>query len=220
MNLIQSKTKKIIFSKSPEFRKRRVNLFKRLTFNLPKPVKIIDIGGTIEFWRRTTLYNNSDYKISIVNLEKQTPDKKIKVYQADGCFLDFIKDNQFDISFSNSTIEHLNSRKKQIKMAQELMRISKNLFLQTPNYYFPIEPHFHLPFFQFLPFKIKVALLKKLKLEGRGKANQEKKIIENIKSINLLTKSEIRSIFPEHKISREKYYGLTKSFIIYSKNLG
>ncbi len=219
MNLVQNKIKKIIFSKSQNFREQRNNLFIKLTNALPRPLKIVDIGGTVEFWQKTKLYNNSDYQITLINLDKQIGKNNLNCHKADGCNLKIFKENQFDITFSNSTIEHLNCWQKQIKMAKEIRRVGKFYFIQTPNYYFPIEPHFHLPFFQFIPDSIKKSVIRNSSLEGRGETRNENEIEKNINSINLLTRRKLRKLFPEGKIANEKYWGITKSFIAYSQKL-
>ncbi len=69
--------------------------------------------------------------------------------QADGTQLPF-GDREFDIAFSNSVIEHV-PPELQAAFAAEVSRVADRYFVQTPNRYFPIEPHYQLPLFQFLP---------------------------------------------------------------------
>jgi len=66
----------------------------------------------------------------------------------DGCRLPF-PDKSFDLVFSNAVIEHVPGRQKQF--ADEVMRVGKSWFVTTPNYWYPFETHYHLPFIQFLP---------------------------------------------------------------------
>src|SRR3954449_3086576 len=58
-------------------------------------------------------------------------------------------DGEFDVAFSNSVIEHV-PPELQSSFAAEVARVAKRYFVQTPNRYFPIEPHYQLPLFQFL----------------------------------------------------------------------
>lgn len=219
MNLIQNKIKELVFSNSQNFRDKRNNLFIKLTNKLPKPLRIIDIGGTKEFWQKTKLYNNNNYQITLINLNKQVGKNNLICHQSDGCNLKTFGKNQFDVTFSNSTIEHLNCWQEQVKMAKEIRRVGKYYFVQTPNYYFPVEPHFHLPFFQFIPNLIKKNIIKNFNLEGRAKNKDIDQIKKSINSINLLTKEKIRKLFPDGRIYSEKYKRITKSFITYSREL-
>ena len=66
--------------------------------------------------------------------------------------MDFFKDKSFDAVFSNSVIEHVGTFEDQKMMANEVIRVTNFYFIQTPNLYFPIEPHFLVPFFQFSSF--------------------------------------------------------------------
>ncbi len=68
----------------------------------------------------------------------------------DGCFLPF-PNKTFDIVFSNAVIEHILGEGRQLRFAQEIMRVGKSWFVATPNYWYPFESHYHLPFIQFLP---------------------------------------------------------------------
>ena len=48
-------------------------------------------------------------------------------------------DNEFDIVFSNSVIEHLYNYDNQRIMANEVQRIAKKYYIQCPNRYFIID---------------------------------------------------------------------------------
>jgi SAM-dependent methyltransferase len=68
----------------------------------------------------------------------------------DGCSLPF-SDKSFDLVFSNAVIEHLPGPGQQERFAREIVRVGRSWFVTTPNYWFPFESHYHLPFIQFLP---------------------------------------------------------------------
>lgn len=70
----------------------------------------------------------------------------------DGCRLPF-RDGSFDVVYSNAVLEHLPSWKAQQQFAAEVRRVGRGWFVTTPNLWYPIEPHYHLPLVQFLPQK-------------------------------------------------------------------
>jgi 2-polyprenyl-3-methyl-5-hydroxy-6-metoxy-1,4-benzoquinol methylase len=122
---------------------------------------------------------------------------------------------EFDVVFSNSVIEHVGSYEDQRRMAKEIKRVGKRYFVQTPNLYFPIEPHFVFPFFQFLPQSVKVWLISHFALGWYGKVTDIEKANELASEIRLLSKKEFLNLFANAKIVEEKFLGLTKSFIAY-----
>ncbi len=79
----------------------------------------------------------------------------------DGCRLPFA-DQSIDIVFSNAVIEHLTPEGQEL-MAREIMRVGRSWFVTTPNFWYPIELHNKLPFFQFLPRRLQAPIQKKLK---------------------------------------------------------
>lgn len=180
------------------------------------PVKILDIGGTQLFWENCNYHNKNEVRIIILNLFKEKVKyPNFKSIAGDACDLSSFNDNEFDVVFSNSVIEHLFKKGNQFKMASEVMRVGKYHFIQTPNLYFPIEPHFLFPLFQFLPLKIKIFLLTKTTLiRGikRDKEAAEKKVNE----IRLLSKKQLKELFPHSLIYEEKFWGMTKSFIAHN----
>jgi hypothetical protein len=156
----------------------RIKRFKFLADKLdkfPKPVSILDVGGTLRYWETRGFQNNNDFNITIINLESSdSPYANIKILKGDAANLSNFKDKSFDLAFSNSVIEHLTVFDKQVLMAKEMMRTGKFYFVQTPNRYFPIEPHFLFPFFQFLPYSLKYFILTKDKIKSRTQKNSSK----------------------------------------------
>jgi len=129
--------------------------------------------------------------------------------------MDFFKDKSFDAVFSNSVIEHVGTFEDQKMMANEVIRVTNFYFIQTPNLYFPIEPHFLVPFFQFFPLSLKVFLVKNFSLGWVEKEKNSENALNTINSIRLLNYKEMNLLFPKSYIFREKFLGLTKSFFAY-----
>lgn len=198
-----------------KFRKKRFLFFEEKIKNLSKPITILDIGGTVRFWADEG-YHEKDVLITIINLS--TADSgysNIRVIAGDACDLSLFKDKAFDIAFSNSLIEHLYTKANQTKMANEAIRVGKFFFIQTPNRYFPFEPHFKFPFFQFLPQFLQVFLQTKTSLINGVRYNRDY-ALNIVKEIRLLTKSEMKALFPKSNIRIETFLGMTKSFIAHN----
>lgn len=200
------------------FRKKRRKIFLEFIKEMTKPIYILDIGGTEYFWWQMGLINKKELKITLLNRWKQpTQAKNIKSIVGDARDLSLFKERQFDIVFSNSLIEHLGTYKNQLQMAKEAQRVGKAYFIQTPNKFFPIEPHFLLPFFFLIPKKIRPFLVYHLSLKCRGRFTSMLEVNRFINSIRLVTEEDLKKMFPRATIFKEKVFGLTKSFTVYKK---
>lgn len=203
-------------SVSEKQRKKRHELFIDFSRELAPPVKVIDLGGSDYYWRNLPSADLKNFEITILNNEIQNPGENIKFINHDVRNLEFIGDNEYDVVFSNSLIEHISDPGDRKKLANEIKRIGKKFFIQTPNYYFPVEPHFLFPFFQFLPDSIKINLTLKYNLGWFQKQPDKESAGRLVSSIRLLKQNELMELFPGAKVVKEKYFLLNKSFIIHN----
>nr|WP_319491758.1 methyltransferase domain-containing protein [uncultured Desulfobacter sp.] len=122
-------------------------------------VNIIDIGGTEKYWNIVPrrFLDQFGVKITIVNLPGSSlPDNHgpFTFVHGDGRDLSMFDTNSFDVAHSNSVVEHVGDWNKMIAFSNELRRVAKKYFIQTPNYWFPIEPHCMTPFFHWYPSQV------------------------------------------------------------------
>jgi hypothetical protein len=200
------------------FRSKRFKFFLSLLEKVrsDKPIHILDIGGTEMYWERMKFVDATNVCVTLLNVEEvKTQKHNFISIKGDATDLSSFRDKEFEIVFSNSVIEHLFSVKNQIKMAREIMRVGKNYYVQTPNLYFPIEPHWLFPCFQFLPFKVRVFLTRNLDLGHYKKAVNEDEAIKRVNEVKLLTERKMRKVFPDGKVYREKFLGMVKSVTMY-----
>jgi hypothetical protein len=166
--------------------------------------RIVDVGAG---WGALLERFNQTNPITAVDLNPQPSEwlssSNVTVIQADGTQLPFA-DASFEVAFSNSVIEHVPSE-LQPRFAAEIRRVAGRYFVQTPNRYFPIEPHYQLPLFQFLPRPARRALNRRFSLGWQAKGDWEE--------ITLLSARDLRRLFPDAEIVRERVLGLTKSLI-------
>jgi hypothetical protein len=83
----------------------------------------------------------------------------VRAVRADGRELPFA-DGEFDLGFSNAVVEHVaGGREGQRSFVHELCRVSRRVFVTTPNRWFPLEVHTLLPFVHWLPAAARGRLL-------------------------------------------------------------
>lgn len=196
-------------------RRKRMQLFENEFSELLKgDVKILDMGGTVNFWKQMGYLNKPNCQITLINLTSEPVNASNVVSLAgDVCNLSNIEDKSFDIVFSNSVIEHVGDFGKQKEMAKEARRIGKHLYLQTPNYWFPMEPHFLTPGFQYLSVPMRAWMIRHFNLGWHQKTKDRDKALSLANSINLLSISEMKQLFPDSKIVLEKWLIFRKSII-------
>lgn len=182
------------------------------------PIHILDIGGRPDYWEMMLASQSlkADPHITLLNTETYAVSRpNFTALVGDGRTMPQFADQQFDIVFSNSTIEHVGDFADQQRMANEVRRIGRRYYIQTPNRYFPIEPHFLFPLFQFLPITWRVWLVQHFNLGWYSRIPDYRRALAEVTSIRLLSKAELLQLFPEATIFEEKFFGLVKSFVAY-----
>jgi hypothetical protein len=204
------------------FRQRRFQFFlnqlEKLHIN--KCITILDVGGVEAYWINMGILDNKhQFKITLLNLEEVSVSNNIfSSVAGDATDLRQFQNNCFDIVYSNSVIEHLFNWESQVKMAEEVKRVGKNYFIQTPNYWFPVEPHWLFPFFQFLPSSIQLWLTSNFDLGHYKKAKDSETAKKRLAEVKLLTANKMKKLFPGGCIYKERLFGLVKSITAYSIN--
>jgi SAM-dependent methyltransferase len=107
-------------------------------------------------------------------------------------------DGEFDLVYASSVIEHVPPARRRA-FAAEARRVGRGLYVQTPAYSFPLEPHSLLPFAHWLP----VAVRRRYWRVGAQGAWED---------IALLRRGELQELFgaPVHA---ERLGPLTKSWV-------
>lgn len=191
------------------FRQRRMQKFLELVRSDGRPVRIIDIGGTAAYWHALPgLYGRSDVEITVVNLgDRELDDKNLHVRQGDARELRQFPDQSFDVVHSNSVIEHVGLWTDMRRMAEEVRRLAPRYFVQTPNVWFPLEPHYRLPFVHWLPEQTRAAIIDRL---DRFPFGDERDRFAEVQKTFLLSVTQMRRLFPDASIERERFAGFTK----------
>lgn len=203
-------------SLSNKLRAKRFEFFNKLIAPLPRPLSIIDIGGTPRFWELCGWAGRDDVHITLINLKSsECRHANIEVKVGDATCLADYSDKSFDIAFSNSVIEHLFTYENQASMAREVQRVARAYWVQTPNYWFPIEPHFQIPGWQWLPTAIRVAMIRRYTCGWRGPCPDPEQARKTVQEIRLMTRKELAQLFDSASIKAESFCGLPKSWVVF-----
>jgi len=193
---------------SPIFRRKRMALF----FSMLKPdaqTRLLDLGGLPGTWRDQP----GEFPVTLVNLQPHAaPEARFTSIQGDALRLPF-SDQSFDIVFSNSVIEHLESWENQQLFAREAARLAPRLWIQTPARWFPIEPHLLAPLVHYLPKRLQVRLVRWCTPWGWFQRPDPGRVRSFLASIRLLNHREMERLFPGCQIIRERFLGVTKSYV-------
>jgi len=196
-------------------RSKRMEMFDRLIATLPRPLRVIDLGGTVQFWEHRGWASRSDVSVTIVNLKVEpSPYPNLVSIAGDVRDLHEFSDQSFDVVFSNSVIEHVGTFEQQRLMANEVRRLSHRFWVQTPNYWFPIEPHFLFPGWQWLPEDLRVAMLRRRGFGWNGRCPDPEHARAVVRDANLLSRRDLRKLFPGVSLVPERLGGLVKSWIV------
>ena len=196
------------------FRRRRMRRFYAV-FRPSAETRLLDIGGAPNTWIAESQYD-SRFPVTLVNLVFPDPnvvrDDRFTAVEGDATDLP-LADASFDIAFSNSVIEHMTTWERQQAFATEARRVAKKLWIQTPARSFPLEPHVLAPFFQFLPRRLQRRMARYFTLWGLLTKPNAARVEEMLSDIRLLTHREMKLLFPDCVILKERVLGLTKSYI-------
>jgi hypothetical protein len=177
--------------------------------------RVLDVGGNSSYWRDLEpVWRGRNLKFTLVNMvPEEGAAEPFTAVQGDARAMPDFSNNSFDLVHSNSVLEHVGRWKDMRACAAEIRRLAPNYFVQTPYYWFPLEPHFRVPFFNWLPEPWRISLVM---LRGCGAFPRAQTIDDAVRFVedsNLLDEKRFRALFPDAQIRRERVYGLTKSLI-------
>ena len=179
--------------------------------------KICDLGGSRHFWEKVdigvppaniTIYNISENEAQAISADvKEEP--RIVIY--DGKKIP-AADLEFDLLICNSVLEHVNPEDRP-RLAAEMVRVAKRIFVQTPAYSFPIEPHFVMPFIHWLPRQLGYYLAHVSPWRLLSKPTHET-ICQYWWGTQLLKEEELKGLFPDGAVEYERIIGIVKSYYV------
>ena len=177
-------------------------------------IDILDIG--------TTQDNNQSSNLIIKNLNNFQKYKSISNQKIKSNFFskslqksitqelssNEIEEFSSDVVISNATIEHVGSYLEQLKMIENITKLTKKIFIiVTPNRMHPIEFHSKIPFLHWLPKKLHRKVLSIFGL----------KYLSREENLNLLKSSDLINMMKNFK--NVKYDIKYLRFLLFKSNL-
>lgn len=195
-------------SLAERMRRRRWRLILR---HLPRlaELRVVDLGGTAAWWSRAPV---KPRHVTVVNLHEAGEDApSLTAVEGDALRADeLLRGEDFDLVFSNSLIEHLGGHGPRCRLAEVIGSLAPSYLVQTPYRYFPVEPHWMFPGFQFLPVSVRSYLAPRWPF-GHTYGWEPGASADEVMSTELLSASEMRCYFPEAEIVWERIVGVPKS---------
>ncbi|MBX3741143.1 MAG: class I SAM-dependent methyltransferase [Akkermansiaceae bacterium] len=183
-----------------------------------KTDRVLDIGGYPNTWiaQPPVVHSIDSLNVHPVDWDpSQAPEHRINIVTGDGCALE-MDDKSYDIAFSNSVIEHVGEWDRQVAFAKEVRRVGKALWIQTPAKECPVEPHYLALFVHWLPKSVQRRVLRHFTLWGWIARPSRTQIDEMVDTTRLLSKKEMKTLFPDCEIHTERLLGIIpKSYVAF-----
>jgi len=185
------------------------------------PLRIIDLGGTWAYWERVGMdfLDTHDIEITCINyseseLRAHGVHPRLNAEVGDARHLPKFADNHFDMVHSNSVIEHVGRFADMADFAREVRRLAPAHYVQTPYFWFPIDPHFpRVPLFHWMPESWRLKLLGAIKV-GWGRPTRDTAVaMSMINNVVLLDSRQFRHLFPDSRHRAERFALMPKSMI-------
>lgn len=183
----------------------------------PSPIeRLLDVGGCPGDWHgRGAVARHVD----CLNLSPQQPrvtptgSPVIECLEGDGRRLPF-GDGSYDLVYSNSVIEHVGDHADQQAFAREILRVGRRVWVQTPAWECPVEPHYLGLFVHWFPASVRWPLIRWTTVIGLTGAAGEEGLRNILATTRLLRKREFAEMFPGCEIWTERLFGIfPKSYV-------
>lgn len=196
--------------------RRVVDLLERAAAERGAPVRVIDLGGEPGYWRVVdrAILERTVARITLVNPQSFSVDDPLfEAVVGDACDLPQHADRAFDLVHSNSVVEHVGDWPRMEAFASEVRRLAPRYYVQTPYFWFPVEPHFSAPFFHWRSEQARAEMLLKKRRGFVDKAADMGQAMRAVQHARLLDKRQFRYLFPDADHVDERLAGMTKSLI-------
>jgi hypothetical protein len=197
-------------------RQGRNDYFVELLRTVPMPLSILDVGGTVDYWRTVDFPIDTQVRIVLLNTFNQRVDPPFESVVGDARDLSCFRDREYNVVFSNSVICLVGSFVDQQRMAREIQRVGQYFFLQTPNHSFPVDWRTLIPFFHFLPIDAQAWCFERFAVGTYRRARTRAEALTWASRVRNLRWRDLQVLFPNAEVMPERFGGFTKSFMIHN----
>jgi hypothetical protein len=189
------------------------------TFGISRQTRVLDVGGTSDLWLMVP--RETRPRVTLLNLDDRPSDLPEEFAYVKGSALALpFQPGEFDLVFSNSVIEHVGTWADQRRCAEEIRRLGCPYFVQTPDRYSPVEPHYMGIGVHLLPGPLTRPAAKYLTLWGLSRPRTERQVEAFMNHIRLLTYKQMAQLFPDAFVERTHVFGLPKEIIATRRHAG
>lgn len=185
-------------------------------------VRVLDVGGRARYWKLLDPSFYPNLHVTILNVEGETGTPAdapeglaVELRVGDACNMPEFADDSFDFCHSNSVIEHVGSLHNMVRFAAETRRVAAAFYHQTPNLWFPIDPHFGVPFIHWLPKSVRAILLLRYKLGYSSRSPDFSRAASRADHTEIVNPAFMRALFPGAEMLKERiFYVFCKSIAV------
>jgi hypothetical protein len=174
-------------------------------------MSVLDLGGTAGAWR---LVPTRPARLVLLNIEEPGELGGAQCAVGDACDPpDWVRREHFDLVFSNSLLEHLGGHWRRQRFAEVVRSLAKHHWVQTPYRYFPLEPHYVGPLFQFVPLAARGRLVARWPIGSLATVTDPTVCLAQAQQTELVSRTEMRGYFPDAELLDERVLGMAKSLV-------
>lgn len=184
-------------------------------------IRVLDAGGRAEYWNMLAPAVADRVQLTILNYSAELADYSDKTaahvrYEnvtGNACNMPQYGDGAFHLVHSNSVIEHVGSYANMMAFAREVRRVGQDYYVQTPNFWFPIDPHIAFPCLHWLPDSVRIAVMTRMSVGVAGKTDFAG-AVERIDDCRMIGQATMRALFPDARHSAERFGVVFKKSLI------
>lgn len=186
---------------------------------LGRPVRALDVGGSPKFWNTVEATTRDRCEVDLLNLEFPTDTEghdvaNVNLMVGDARDLSRFADQSYDLVVSNSMIEHVGRWADIRQCCNELRRVGRSGWVQTPAFAFPVDPHCMLPFIHWFAPPIRRRMLQAFGWLPWQRHIEFHEYRYWADYANMMSFVELKHLFPRDTIIVERLLGLPKSYIV------